>query len=172
LFSTYVRRLGEVANADKLSLLVNHVDAVVYELITEATAYDDAGNTLQGVYAKPPNPIFVRYLLKSCKQQHEETLDQHVQKLRRLSTNCNFLALSASQHKEEAISDVSLVALYPMESDSDYWKKIISHLITRSLKLGPQKLRAGMLNYLALVSLKVLHSTNCCCPFISGERQL
>ena len=135
-FTTYLLRLGEVSDADKLTLLVNHVDAVGYELISEATIYDEAVNTLQEVNAKPPNPVLARYLLKSCKQQLEETLEQYVQKLGRLRTDCSFLAVSASRHKK-LYEMLSLAALYPMKSNGDYWKKIISHLIIRSLKCGP-----------------------------------
>jgi len=47
----YVHRLGNVSDANTLSLLVNHVDAVVYELINEAITCDDGVNTLQRVYA-------------------------------------------------------------------------------------------------------------------------
>jgi len=82
-FTIYVHRLAEVSDADKLSFLVSHVDAVVYELISEAATCYGAANTLQEVYAKPPNPVFAHYLLKSCKQQPEEALEQYVQKLRK-----------------------------------------------------------------------------------------
>jgi len=114
-FTTYLLRLGEVSDADKLTLLVNHVDAVGYELISEATIYDEAVNTLQEVNAKPPNPVLARYLLKSCKQQLEETLEQYVQKLERLRTDCSFLAVSASRHKEEVIRDAFISGIVSNE---------------------------------------------------------
>ena len=33
--------MQEISDADKLNLLVNHIDASVYELISEATTYND-----------------------------------------------------------------------------------------------------------------------------------
>ena len=52
-FTTYVRNLGEVTPADKLNLLVSHVDAAVYELFVEASTYDEAFSSLKALYAKP-----------------------------------------------------------------------------------------------------------------------
>ena len=58
-------------------------------------------------------PIFARYLLKTCVQQTGQSLDDYFQKLKSPSMNCNFVAVSAIQHKEEAVRDafVSGIAL-------------------------------------------------------------
>ena len=51
------------------------------------------------------NPIFARYELISCKQQSGESLDRYLQKLKQLSMDCDYQAVSAQLHKEEAIRD-------------------------------------------------------------------
>ena len=49
--------------------------------------------------------IFSRYLLKTYQQQTGQSLDDYFQKLKSLSMDCNFAAVSAIQHKEEAVRD-------------------------------------------------------------------
>ena len=39
----------------------------------------------------------------TCKQQTEESLDSYLQKLKRISIDCNFQAVTALVHKKEAI---------------------------------------------------------------------
>ena len=51
------------------------------------------------------NPIFARYELISCKQQSGESLDRYLRKLKQLSMDCDYQAVSAQLHKEEAIRD-------------------------------------------------------------------
>jgi len=114
-FITYVQNLGEVASADKLNLLVNHVDAAVYELFVEASTYDEAIASLKAVYAKPQNYVFARYLLRSRKQVSEEHLDEYLQNVKRVSVDCEFEEVSAAQHKEEAIRDALIGGLQSKE---------------------------------------------------------
>ena len=95
----------EISDADNLIFLINHVDASVYELISEATTYNDAAEILASTYSKKPSPSFARYKLISCKQQSGEPLDCYLQKLKRLSMDCNYQAESAQVHKKEAICD-------------------------------------------------------------------
>ena len=56
-------------------------------------------------------PIFSRYLLKTCRHQTEQSLDNYFQKLKSLSMDCNFAAVSAIQHKEEAVRDAFISGL-------------------------------------------------------------
>ena len=86
-------------------LLINDIDAAVYELISEAANYTEAIEFLPNTCAKTPSPIFARYTLMSCEQQAGESLDVYFQKLRCLSVDCDFQAVSAQAHKEEAIKD-------------------------------------------------------------------
>ena len=104
-FTTYLAQMQDLTEADKLNLLVNHIDAAVYEIISEASTYREAVEILANTFAKAPSPIFARYALKTCKQQTGESLDAFLQKLKRLSVDCNYEAVSAQVHKEEAIRD-------------------------------------------------------------------
>ena len=96
---------AKISAEDKLNFLINHVDTTVYELISEAPDYDDAIKLLKNTYARASSPIFARYALKTCNQTVGESLDVYLQKLKRLSTGCNFSAVSAKLHKKKAIRD-------------------------------------------------------------------
>ena len=52
--------MPEISDPDKLNLLINHVDASVYELISDVTTYNDTIKSLESTYVKRPNPIFTR----------------------------------------------------------------------------------------------------------------
>ena len=89
-----------VDNANKLNLLINHIYADVYELIAEATTYNDALAILTDIYAKTPSPNFAPYALITCKQQAGESLGTYFQKLKISSVDCNYQAVSAQVYKE------------------------------------------------------------------------
>ena len=114
-FGCYVQNYENISDEDKLSLLVNRVDALVYEIISEENTYDNAICKLQDVYVKSPNSIFARYLLRSCKQQASQTVDEYFQKLNSLSTDCNFTAVAAAVHEDEAIRDTFISGLASSE---------------------------------------------------------
>ena len=94
---------------------MNHVAALVYEITSEANTYDNAIRKLQDVYSKPPHSIFARCLLRSCKQQASQTVDECFQKLNNLSTDCSFTAVTAAVHKDEAIRDTFISGLASSE---------------------------------------------------------
>ena len=51
--------MQDVYYVNKPNLLFNHIDAAVYELIAEATTYNDALAILTNSYAKTPSPILL-----------------------------------------------------------------------------------------------------------------
>ena len=114
-FTTYIDKMDGINDSEKLDLLINHIDSSVYELISESETYNEAVDLLNSIYAKTPSPIFARYVLKSCKQQAGESLDTYLQNLKRLSSDCNFRAVSATVHKEEAIRDAFISGLMSNE---------------------------------------------------------
>jgi len=69
-FTKYLAKLPNITDSDKLDALCNFVDKSVFEHISEFSIYGNAMEILQQVYAKPPNEIFARHLLHSCKQLH------------------------------------------------------------------------------------------------------
>jgi len=98
-FITYVLRLVEVSDADKLTLLINHVDAVVYEVISEATTYDDAVKCVSRVVRETTESSFCTIfaeVLQAATRRDTRAIRAETQ---------NFLPVSASQRKEEAIRD-------------------------------------------------------------------
>ncbi|MGL4482017.1 MAG: RNase H-like domain-containing protein, partial [Lactococcus garvieae] len=66
--------------------------------------YESAISTLESLYVKPKNEIFARHVLSSTKQDGQ-TLDQFLQKLKSLSKECNFRAVTAEQARDDAIRD-------------------------------------------------------------------
>ena len=62
-------------------------------------------------YVKPKNEIFARHILATSKQEQGQPLDQFLKKLRSLSKECDFKAVSADKNKEEAIRDAFISGL-------------------------------------------------------------
>ena len=76
--TTYIKKLGEISAKDKLNLFINHVDATVYELFSEAPDYDGTIYLLTNTCALAPSLIFARYALKTCNQKVGESLDLYL----------------------------------------------------------------------------------------------
>ena len=110
---TFENFLGVLSqdNVDKLGLLVNYVSPRIYETISESATYDNAISALQCQYVKPTNEIFARYQLATRRQQPGETLDEYFQALKSLGKECNFKAVTATQHCEESIRDAFISGL-------------------------------------------------------------
>ena len=89
----------DISKADKHNLLIYHVNAAVYETISVVASYNDAITQLERVYATNPNSIFSWYLLRSCRQQPGQSVDEFFQKLKQLCANCDFRAVTAQVHK-------------------------------------------------------------------------
>ena len=88
---------------DKLVTLTNYVAPNVYEYIAECTTYETAIETLEALYLKPTNEIYVRHVLATRRQETGESLDQYLQVLKRLSKDCNFKSVSAEKNREDFI---------------------------------------------------------------------
>ena len=99
------------AAPNKLATLVNYVGPSVYELIADADTYDSAIQILETAFDKPKNEVFARHLLATCKQEPGQSLDQYLQKLKTLAKDCNFKAVTAEVHKNEAIRDAFISGL-------------------------------------------------------------
>ena len=65
----YIDSFADITEANKLKILINHVDAAMYELFSEVDTYDEAVRTLRNIFVKPTKEIFARYQLSTCKQQ-------------------------------------------------------------------------------------------------------
>ena len=98
-------------NLDKLMVLTNFLSPTVYDLISECTSYQAATDILKNAYMKTTNEVFARHLLSIRKQQAGESVDEYLQVLKTLSKDCNFMAVSAEQHREQYIRDAFISGL-------------------------------------------------------------
>ena len=111
-FSNFMNALcTEERSPDKLSVLTNYLSPRVYGYISECFTYDEAIHQLQSYYVKQKNVVFARHLLSTRKQALSETLDQYLIVLRQLSTDCQFVAVTAEINREEAIRDAMITGL-------------------------------------------------------------
>ena len=110
-FQSYIGRIDDATDADKLDMLINLVDTTLYSYISECTEYGDAKAELNSAYVKPVNEILARYRLSSCQQEMGETLEHFLQRLKVLSNDCNFVDATAAESKEVAICDAFIAGL-------------------------------------------------------------
>ena len=103
---------ADITEANKLKILINHVDAATYELISEVDTYDEAVRTLRNIFVKPTNEIFARYQLSTCKQKSNQSIDEYLQNLKRLSKEGNYAAVTADEHRQQAIRDAFVAGIY------------------------------------------------------------
>uniref|UniRef100_A0A2C9K8P8 EF-hand domain-containing protein n=1 Tax=Biomphalaria glabrata TaxID=6526 RepID=A0A2C9K8P8_BIOGL len=59
----------------------------------------------------PKNEVFARHKLATCRQEQGQSIDAFLQKLRSLSKDCNFKAVTAEQHREESIRDAFITGI-------------------------------------------------------------
>ena len=107
--------------ADKLNLLISHIESSIYELISDVVNYNNAIAQLGRIFAPTPNQIFARYMLRTCKQRPGQSVDEYQQKLKQLSTDCNFGAVTAQEHKYEALRDAFIRGLV----SSEIWQRLL-----------------------------------------------
>ena len=89
------------APINKLNYLIAHLTAPVYKIINDIDTYDDAIATLTKVYVKPKNEIFARHLLATAKQVAGESIDDFILRLNELAKECNFVAVTATEYRDE-----------------------------------------------------------------------
>lgn len=110
-FSNFTETLSADQTTDRLKLLINHVGPTVYGHISECTTYEEAISVLKSVYVKPSNEIFARHQLSTRKQQPGESIDNFLLSLKQMSKDCNFTAVSAETHRQQAIRDAFISGL-------------------------------------------------------------
>lgn len=105
--TSYMGRLGTTENpltdADKLTILTNHVSHEIFSVFRGTTGYDAVILVLDGLFIKPKNQNFSRFKLFSRKQQEGETFGQFRLALFELSKQCQFGAVSAEVHEQECV---------------------------------------------------------------------
>jgi len=66
---------------------------------------------LDNAFLKPVNEVFARHRLNICQQKVGESLEEFLQRLKTLSAECNFRAVTAAQNQEAAIRDAFIAGL-------------------------------------------------------------
>ena len=77
----------------------------LYEYNDECKTYDSAIIALDGVFIKTANEVFARDRLATTRQKPGQSMDKYLQELRRLSKDCNFRAVSKTEHRDGFIRD-------------------------------------------------------------------
>ena len=134
-FDNFITEHGEGA-PDKFRSIVNFVSSDVFEYVEECTTYDEDVETLTKLYVKTPDTVFARHQLASRKQKPGENLDEFLEELKKLSKNCNFLAVSAEVYRSEMIRDSFINGL-----SSSYIRQSLLESIQLTLEQAHDKAR-------------------------------
>ncbi|GAA50594.1 hypothetical protein CLF_104773 [Clonorchis sinensis] len=97
----------ESSNPKKLET-IHFVDASVHLYIADCPDYESAVSKLEKLYVRLENIIYARHLLQTCKQDTSQGI---VQRLKSLAKNCDFKAVSATDHQNESVHDVLINGL-------------------------------------------------------------
>ena len=111
-FDNFVATLN---NPQKLSILTNFVSARIYEYIADVDTFDAAISILQKTYIKKKNEVFARHVLSTSRQEPNESLDRFLNRLKSLSKDCSFTAVTADKHRDDAIRDAFISGLSSSE---------------------------------------------------------
>ena len=105
-FSNIVAAMQQGDGAiDKLSGLTAHLTAPIYKLVSEETTYDAAITTMKNLFVKPKNEIYARHMLASAQQNVNESIDEFVLRINKLSQECDFTGVNAQQYRDDMKRD-------------------------------------------------------------------
>ena len=110
-FENFLAKSKVTEKADKLLLLTNHVTSEIFEHISDAADYKSAIKTLSDLFVRPNNVIFNHHLLATSKKGEVESLEIFLQKLKGISKDCEFKAVTAVAHEEESVRDAFISGL-------------------------------------------------------------
>ena len=117
-FLNYLDRLfkDDTGEADaqevaKLEYLTTFLDYKCFDYIADATKCKEAMEILQNLFVKPKNEIFARHSLTVRKQKLGESIDEFLQALRTLAKDCNYVAVTAEQYRDESIRNAFISGL-------------------------------------------------------------
>ena len=112
-FDNFIKALNSDQNQslDKLALLTNLVSPNIHRFISQCSTFEESIQRLTSLFIKPKNEIFARYLLATRKQLADETLDQFLEALKQLSSDCNFADVTAAVNQENSIRDAFISGL-------------------------------------------------------------
>ena len=124
---SYTDRITNITAADKLAILMNLVDTLVYACISECTTHHYTILKLDDAYIKRVNKVYARYQLSTCRQVVGESLQEFLQSLQELSTDCNFMDVTAAQYQEATIRYAFIAGCWK-EMTCSYLVSVINHV--------------------------------------------
>ena len=68
--------------------------------------------TLDALFVKPKNEIYVRHILATRRQQAGETLDEYLQALKSLSKGCHYKSAATAQYRDKSIREAFITGLF------------------------------------------------------------
>jgi hypothetical protein len=98
-------------NPNKLNTLIHFLSPSLYKSIADCDTYDAALQVLTELFDRPVNEVFARHSLATRTQLSGETIDQYLIALQSLAKSCNFKAVTAIVHRDEAIRDAFIAGL-------------------------------------------------------------
>lgn len=155
-FSHFIQCI-ESHNPNKLELLINYLSPTVYQSVSLCPTYEDAVQTLKSLYAPSKSEIFARHLLSTCRQENDQSLDQYIQKLRALASDCNYEAVTSDLRRDEAIRDSFITGL----SSNQIRQRLLEHR-TLTLAEAVEKAKAFEMAYKQSLSYQTLLAPKVC----------
>ena len=96
---------------NKLDFLIALVNHSIYEVIEDASTYEDALKLLEDMFIQQKNILYTRHALITRKQKEGESLSEYVAALKSLAKDCAFESVTAVEHKETYIVDAFVSGL-------------------------------------------------------------
>ena len=93
---------------------------------------------LQEQFIKKKNQVYARHILYTRKQKSEESIEVYLTSLKQLSKECNFRAVTAQAHQEEAVRDSFINGL----KSSSIRQRILEEMGTVTLQQVWEKARS------------------------------
>ena len=105
-------------------------------------------------FLKPVNEVFARHRLNICQQKVGESLEEFLQRLKTLSAECNFRAVTTAQNQEAAIRDAFIAGLssgYTVYV-TDFWRMRPWSFKLSSIKLDHSMMLSEMQKFTQIYS--------------------
>jgi hypothetical protein len=104
-FCNFVEQITSDKKSDKLYHLINFVSRSVYNFISDAKSYEAAIKTLENIYVKPKNTIFLVINYIPGSSPHRKV------SFRLLARECQFKNISVSEHHDLCVLDAFISGL-------------------------------------------------------------
>ena len=111
VFSRYKSTITAGTDDTYIGILANSISSENFEIISECITYDTALAALKDAFIKPVNAVVARHKLSTRKQLPNESVDEYVRSLQKLSLDCNFTSVSTETYRDEYIRDAFITGI-------------------------------------------------------------